>query len=107
MTYSTHAYIDDERNDHVLVDVNGELFPRREAKISIFDSGFVLGDGVWEGLRAHPGPGGKGVIAFLDRHLARLWDGAKTLDFEMGLTKQALTQTLYKSRISEEAARGR
>lgn len=96
MTYSTHAYVDDARNDHVLIDVNGELFPRQDAKVSVFDSGFVLGDGVWEGLRVHPGPDGKGVIAFLDRHLARLFDGAKTLDFEMGLTKQALTQRLYK-----------
>ncbi len=95
MTYSAHAYVDDPRNDRVQIDVNGELFPRHEAKVSVFDSGFVLGDGAWEGLRVHPGPDGKGVIAFLNRHLARLWDGAKTLDFEMGLTKDALKKRLY------------
>ncbi|MCB2113031.1 MAG: aminotransferase class IV [Parvularculaceae bacterium] len=95
MTHSTHAYEIDARNDNILIDVNGELFPRGEAKVSVFDSGFILGDGVWEGLRVHPGPDGKGVIAFLDRHLTRLWDGAKTLDFEMGLSKAALSKRLY------------
>ncbi|MEZ5895674.1 MAG: aminotransferase class IV [Parvularculaceae bacterium] len=95
MTHSTHAYETDPRNDTIRIDVNGELFPRNEAKISVFDSGFVLGDGVWEGLRVYPGTDGKGVIAFLDRHLARLWDGAKTLDFDPGLSREALKQRLY------------
>ena len=95
MTHSTHAYEHDPRNDEIKIDINGELFRRQDAKISVFDSGFVLGDGVWEGLRVYPGPDGKGVIAFLDRHLRRLWDGAKTLDFDMGLTREALTKRLY------------
>jgi branched-chain amino acid aminotransferase len=95
MTYSTHAYTPDPRNEKILIDINGELFPRAEAKVSVFDSGFVLGDGVWEGLRVHTGPDKRGVIAFLDRHLKRLWDGAKTLDFDMGLSKEALTKRLY------------
>lgn len=95
MTHSTHAYEHDPRNDEIKIDINGELFRRQDAKISVFDSGFVLGDGVWEGLRVYPGPDGKGVIAFLDRHLRRLWDGAKTLDFDMGLTKDALAKRLY------------
>lgn len=95
MTYSTHAYEPDPRNETIRIDVNGTLYPRYEAKVSVFDSGFVLGDGVWEGLRVHPGRDGKGVIAFLDRHLKRLWDGAKTLDFDMGLSKAALTRRLY------------
>ena len=95
MTHSTHAYQPDPRNDAILIDVNGELFPRAEAKVSVFDSGFVLGDGVWEGLRVYPGPDGKGVIAFLDRHLTRLYDGAKTLDFDMKFSKEALTKRLY------------
>lgn len=95
MAHSTHAYAQDPRNASIVIDINGELFPRHEAKVSVFDSGFVLGDGVWEGLRVHPGPDGKGVIAFLDRHLKRLWEGAKTLDFDMGLTKDALTKRLY------------
>lgn len=95
MTHSTHSYKQDPRNDTVLIDINGALFPRQEAKISVFDSGFVLGDGVWEGLRVHPGPNGKGVIVFLEQHLKRLYEGTKTLDFEMPLSKEDLTERLY------------
>ncbi len=95
MTNSTHAYAADPRNDAILIDINGTLYPRADAKVSVFDSGFVLGDGVWEGLRVYPGPDGRGVVAFLDRHLRRLWDGAKTLDFDMGLTQDALAGRLY------------
>ena len=95
MPHSTHAYEPDPRNEAILIDVNGALFARADAKVSVFDSGFVLGDGVWEGLRVYPGPDGKGVVAFLDRHLARLYDGAKTLDFDMAVTPQALTERLY------------
>ena len=95
MTHSTHAFAPDPRNDEIFIDITGELFPRNEAKVSVFDSGFVLGDGVWEGLRVHKGPDGRGVIAFLDRHLKRLYEGAKTLDFEMNIDKVALTRRLY------------
>ena len=95
MTHSTHAYAPDPRNDTIKIDINGTLYPRSEAKVSVFDSGFILGDGVWEGLRVHPGPGGKGVIAFLDRHLDRLYEGAKTLDFAMDVDRAALTKRLY------------
>ena len=95
MTHSTHAYAPDPRNDAIKIDINGALYPRAEATVSVFDSGFVLGDGVWEGLRVHPGPDGKGVIAFLDRHLDRLYEGAKTLDFEMNVDRAALTDRLY------------
>ncbi len=90
MTHSTHAFAADPRNDAILIDINGTLYPRAEAKVSVFDSGFVLGDGVWEGLRVH-----SGVIAFLDRHLDRLFEGAKTLDFDLGLDRTALTARLY------------
>jgi branched-chain amino acid aminotransferase len=86
----THEYQDDPRNASILIDVNGELFPRNEAKVSVFDSGFVLGDGVWEGLRVH-----RGKIAFLDRHLERLYDGAKALDMEMEVTPEQLSKRLY------------
>ncbi|MEX0643966.1 MAG: aminotransferase class IV [Parvularculaceae bacterium] len=106
MTYSTHAYNDDPRNKKIFIDVNGTLFPRNEAKVSVFDSGFVLGDGVWEGLRVHPGPDGLGVIAFLDRHLTRLYEGAKTLDFDMGLTREALKERLYRCLDANKAHEG-
>jgi branched-chain amino acid aminotransferase len=83
-------YVGDPRNDDVLISVNGVLTPRPEAKVSVFDSGFVLGDGVWEGLRLS---GGR--IAFLDQHFDRLWDGAKMLRIDIGLTRQALTKRLF------------
>ena len=86
----THEYQDDPRNASILIDINAELFPRDEARVSVFDSGFVLGDGVWEGLRVH-----HGKIAFLDRHLERLYDGAKALDMKMDVAQQALSQRLY------------
>ena len=86
----THEYQDDPRNASILIDVNGELFPRDQAKVSVFDSGFVLGDGVWEGLRVH-----HGKIAFLDRHLERLYDGARALDMEMEVTPEQLGKRLY------------
>ncbi|MEM7562142.1 MAG: aminotransferase class IV [Pseudomonadota bacterium] len=86
----THEYQDDPRNATILIDINGEHFPRDEAKVSVFDSGFVLGDGVWEGLRVH-----HGKIAFLQQHLDRLYEGAKALDMEMDVSPEALTQRLY------------
>jgi branched-chain amino acid aminotransferase len=86
----THEYQDDPRNTSILIDINGELFPRDQAKVSVFDSGFVLGDGVWEGLRVH-----HGKSAFLDRHLERLYDGAKALDMEMEVSPELLGERLY------------
>ncbi|HLJ72558.1 MAG TPA: aminotransferase class IV [Roseiarcus sp.] len=85
-------YVGDPRNDGVLISVDGALTPRDEAKVSVFDSGFVLGDGVWEGLRLIDGK-----IAFLDKHLDRLWDGAKMLRIDIGLSRQALTARLFET----------
>lgn len=86
----THDYLDDPRNADILININGELFPRQQAVVSVFDSGFILGDGVWEGLRVH-----KGKIAFLNEHLARLYEGAKALDMDVGVSREQLTQRLY------------
>ena len=86
----TQEYVGDDRNDQVFISVNGDLVRRPDAKVSVFDSGFVLGDGVWEGLRLI---GGR--IGFLDRHFDRLWDGAKMLRIDIGLTRAALAQRLY------------
>src|ERR1700691_846185 len=83
-------YVGDVRNDAVLISVDGVLTPREEAKVSVFDSGFVLGDGVWEGLRLIDGR-----IAFLDRHFDRLWDGAKMLRIDIGLSRAALAGRLF------------
>ncbi|WP_420431259.1 aminotransferase class IV [Hyphobacterium sp.] len=92
MGKGAHSYLDDPRNADVKVWINGALHPRAEARVSVLDSGFVLGDGVWEGLRVH-----KGRIAFLDRHLNRLEEGAKALDYDLGLTREALTAALYET----------
>ena len=106
MTNSTHAYEADPRNADILIDVNGVLTPRDEAKVSVFDSGFVLGDGVWEGLRVHPDKDGRGVIVFLDRHLRRLYEGAKTLDFDLDLPPDALAERLYQCLDANDAHDG-
>lgn len=86
VTAGTHEFADDPRNADILVSVNGDLVPRADAVVSVFDSGFVLGDGVWEGLRLIDGG-----IAFLDAHLDRLFEGAKAIDMDVGLTRAALT----------------
>lgn len=86
----THDYRDDPRNSSILIDINGTLYPRDEAQISVFDSGFILGDGVWEGLRVHAGH-----IAFLQQHLDRLYEGARALDIHMEIDRDALTNRLY------------
>jgi branched-chain amino acid aminotransferase len=89
MAQSMHD-VSDPRNATILINVNGELKPRAEAVVSVFDSGFMLGDGVWEGLRVH-----NGKLAFLDRHLDRLFEGAKAIAMDVGLTRAELTKRLY------------
>ena len=90
MGNSTHTYTQDSRNDDILININGELVHRAQAVVSVFDSGFILGDGIWEGLRVH-----RGRIPFLGRHLKRLWEGAKALDLDIGLTQDEMAQRLY------------
>jgi branched-chain amino acid aminotransferase len=90
-TKGTHEYQDDPRNATIAIDINGEFFIRDEARVSVFDSGFVLGDGIWEGLRVH-----HGKVAFLDQHLDRLYEGAKALDMEMEVSPQQLRERIYR-----------
>src|SRR5919202_3645 len=80
MGKGTQSFVADPRNERVLVYVDGALVPRDEAKVSVFDSGFVLGDGVWEGFRLV-----NGRIAFLDAHLDRLYEGARANDLRDGV----------------------
>jgi len=90
MTQGTHDFADDPRNREILIYVNGAMKRRDEAVVSVFDSGFVLGDGVWEGLRVsggHP--------AFLEQHLDRLCEGAKAIALDIGLDRDALTRAIY------------
>jgi branched-chain amino acid aminotransferase len=89
MAQSMHD-VSDPRNASILINVNGELKPRAEATVSVFDSGFMLGDGVWEGMRLH-----QGRLSFLDRHLDRLFEGAKAIAMDIGLSREELTKRLY------------
>jgi branched-chain amino acid aminotransferase len=97
----TQDYVGDSRNDSILVSVDGRLCPREQANVSVFDSGFVLGDGVWEGLRLV-----NGRVAFLDKHLDRLWDGAKMLRIDIGLSREALSARLFETFAANEMTDG-
>jgi branched-chain amino acid aminotransferase len=89
MARSMHD-VSDPRNASILINVNGELKARAEAVVSVFDSGFMLGDGVWEGLRVH-----HGRPLFLDRHLDRLFEGAKAIAMDVGLSRDELSRRLF------------
>ena len=101
MTQGTHHSADDPRNRDIRIYVNGELHPRTQAVVSVFDSGFILGDGVWEGLRVH-----HGRIAFLAAHLERLYEAAKAIDLDIGLDRTALTQALYRTLAANGMSEG-
>jgi len=81
----THEYEGDPRNESVLISVNGELLPRPEAKVSVFDAGFLLGDGVWESFRLH-----NGTIAFADEHMDRLFRGAESISMDIGRSREQI-----------------
>jgi branched-chain amino acid aminotransferase len=99
---SAQAYKPDERNDQVMVYVNGDFFPRDKAVVSVFDSGFALGDGVWEGLRLV-----KGRLISLDAHMDRLFEGARTIDLDIGLSRagviKAVQDTLDRNGMTDGA----
>jgi branched-chain amino acid aminotransferase len=82
----------DPRNAAAMVSLNGRLVARREARVSIFDGGFVVGDGVWEGLRLH-----NGALLFLNQHLDRLYEGAAKIRLDIGLDRSALTAEIRRT----------
>jgi branched-chain amino acid aminotransferase len=90
VAHGTHDFEDDPRNAAIRIWVNGDLVPRDQAVVSVFDSGFVLGDGVWEGLRVSAGH-----PAFVERHLDRLFEGAKAIMLDIGLSRDELTAAIY------------
>ena len=92
MAHGTHDYQDDSRNASIKIWLNGELRSREQATVSVLDAGFVLGDGVWEGLRV---VGGHPV--FLDEHLDRLYEGAKALMLDIGLSREQLAAAVYQT----------
>lgn len=97
MTHGTHNAVEDPRNENVLIYINGELLPRQDAKISVFDSGYLVGDGVWEACRLH-----QGVLVFLDLHLNRLWKATKTVGMSLPFTKDQLKDKIWKTLKANE-----
>lgn len=88
---SSQSYVKDPRNETVEIYVNGRFFRREDAKVSIFDAGFVLGDGVWEGLRLI-----NGKLLAIDAHIARLYEGATAIQLDIGLTPDQLIAEIWK-----------
>ena len=89
---SAQGYVTDPRNEQVLVYVNGDYFARHEARVSVFDSGFALGDGIWEGLRL-----AQGRLISLEAHLDRLFEGAKAIALDIGMTREQVTKALWQT----------
>ena len=92
---TTHQAKDDARNADIKIYVNGEIVPRAEAKVSVYDSGFMLGDGIWEGLRLY-----NGKWAFLDAHMDRLFEAALALDLDIGMDRDGVIAALEATRTA-------
>ncbi len=86
---STHDAVDDERNRSILIYINGELKPRDQATVSVYDSGFMLGDGMWEGMRLYDG-----VWVFFDEHMDRLFNSCKAVSLDIGLDRDDLRRAM-------------
>jgi branched-chain amino acid aminotransferase len=94
-------FVADPRNADLKIYVNGALVPRSEARVSVFDAGFVLGDGVWEGLRLH-----KGALLFLEAHLERLYTGLAAIELDIGLSREALTSEIRRTLTANRMENG-
>jgi len=101
MEGGSHAHAPDPRNASIRIHVNGRLLPRAEATVSVFDSGFLLGDGVWEGIRLH-----NGQLVFLEEHLDRLYEGARAIDLDIGLSRAELTDAIIDTCSANEMHTG-
>jgi len=86
---TTHQAAEDARNNDILIYVDGQIVPKAEAVVSVYDSGFMLGDGVWEGLRLH-----NNKWAFLDLHMDRLFEAAKAIDLDIGMGREQVISAL-------------
>jgi branched-chain amino acid aminotransferase len=99
---STHQAEEDARNEAILIYVNGRILPKAEAVVSVYDAGFMLGDGVWEGIRLY-----NGRWAFLDEHVDRLFEAAKAIDLDMAMTpdqvKSAVSETQKANGMTTDA----
>ena len=92
---TTHEAQEDQRNDRILIYVNGELVPRSKAVVSVYDSGFLLGDGMWEGMRLY-----NGKWAFFDDHMDRLFGSLKAVSIDLGMDRKGLLDALTKTRLA-------
>ena len=88
---SSHSYISNPKNENIFININGKLFHRSEAKISVFDSGFLLGDGVWEGIRLH-----QSKLVFIEDHLDRLYESAKGISLKIPFSKDNIIDEINK-----------
>ncbi|PZX14506.1 branched-chain amino acid aminotransferase [Palleronia aestuarii] len=91
----THAAEEDARNEAILIYLNGKIVPKAEAVVSVYDSGFMLGDGIWEGLRLHDGR-----WSFLDDHLDRLFEAARVIDIDLGHDRAGVVRALEETRAA-------
>ena len=89
---STHDYEIDSRNDNIQIYIDGQFFPRTDAKVSVMDSGYLLGDGVWEGIRLY-----NNHLIHLEKHLERLYEGAETIQMDIGISKSEMKSALEKT----------
>ena len=87
---TTHQAEEDIRNESLMIYLNGKIVPKTQAVVSVYDSGFMLGDGVWEGLRLY-----NGTWAFIDEHMDRLFEAAKAIDLDIGLDRDGVKQALF------------
>jgi branched-chain amino acid aminotransferase len=89
---TTHQAKDDARNEYILIYVDGRIVPKAQATVSVYDSGFMLGDGVWEGMRLYDGK-----WAFLDEHMDRLFEAAKAVDLDVGMDRKGVISALLET----------
>lgn len=92
MVHGTHNALENPLNENVKIYVNGTFLPRNDAKISVFDSGYLLGDGIWEGIRLH-----QGVLVFLNDHFDRLWEAAAAVRMPLKQTRQELKSLIERT----------
>lgn len=92
---TTHQAAEDARNEAIKIWLNGQVVPKAEAVVSVYDSGFMLGDGVWEGIRLY-----NGKWAFLHEHMERLFEAAKAIDLDIGLTPEQVIQAVLDTQVA-------
>lgn len=96
-TQTTHDALEDPRNADILIYVNGDLKHRDDAKVSVYDSGFMLGDGMWEGLRLYDG-----VWSFFDDHMDRFFEACKAVSLEVGMDRAGIFEAVEKTRKAND-----